>query len=94
LKGVEKLLPARMRVGALRGWSDPKSHKFGSPQKRTPWLNKEVLSCRWGPAHYRSPAISGRAGSTKALLSRAVVGATGFEPVTSSVSAKPQEPLC
>jgi len=23
-----------------------------------------------------------------------VVGATGFEPVTSSVSAKPREPLC
>jgi hypothetical protein len=36
-----------MRVGARRGWSDPKSHRFGSLQKRTPWLNREMLSYRW-----------------------------------------------
>jgi len=28
------------------------------------------------------------------LVRTGMVGATGFEPVTSSVSAKPQEPLC
>jgi hypothetical protein len=30
----------------------------------------------------------------EALVRAVWVGATGFEPVTSSVSAKPREPLC
>ncbi len=39
-------------------------------------------------------APAGRLSQQKALLSRGMVGATGFEPVTSSVSAKHREPLC
>jgi hypothetical protein len=30
LEGVEKRLPAMMRLGALGGWSDPKSHRLGA----------------------------------------------------------------
>jgi hypothetical protein len=69
-------------------------HRFGSPQKRTPWLSREVLSCRWGLSTTCRLATRGTTESTKALLSRSVVGATGFEPVTSSVSANHREPLC
>ena len=70
------------------------THRFGSPQKRTPWLNREVLSCRWRLRRHLLQGIGCTAGSAKALLNRAMVGATGFEPVTSSVSANRGEALC
>ena len=41
-----------------------------------------------------TPSIEGTKASAEALLRLGVVGATGFEPVTSSVSANPREPLC
>src|SRR5215207_7463565 len=53
-----------------------------------------MLSCRWGLSTIGRLATRRTTESTKALLSRGVVGATGFEPVTSSVSAKHREPLC
>jgi hypothetical protein len=54
------------------------THRFGSPQKRTPWLNREVLSCRWRLRRHLLQGIGCTAGSAKALLNRAMVGATGF----------------
>jgi hypothetical protein len=80
---------SELAVGALEA-----THRFGNPQKRTPWLNRKVLSCRWCLPSTDPPAISRTAGPAKALLNRAMVGATGFEPVTPSVSAKHREPLC
>jgi hypothetical protein len=92
---------SRPDCGAASGWmSEPAvvelwvPHRLGSPRKRTPWLSREALSCRWGPGHRRSLSISRTHRSTKALLNRYMVGATGFEPVTSSVSANCREPLC
>jgi hypothetical protein len=89
-------LAARSLGGCLsRWWGDWRAtHRFGSPQKRTPWLNREVLSCRWCLRRHRPQGHQGTVESTKALLNSTIVGATGFEPVTSSVSAKPGEPLC
>jgi hypothetical protein len=46
---------------------------------------------RWGRGHRRSGEVGPYTGSD---LRRFVVGATGLEPVTSSVSAKHREPLC
>jgi hypothetical protein len=70
------------------------THRFGSPQKRTPWLDREVLSCRWRLRRHLLQGIGCTAGSAKALLNKGYGGATGFEPVTSSVSANGGEALC
>ena len=53
-----------------------------------------MLSCRWGLSTIGRLATRRTTEALKALLSRGVVGATGFEPVTSSVSANNGEPLC
>ena len=45
-----------------------------------------MLSCRWGLPTTGRLATRRTTECTNALLSRGVVGATGFEPVTSSVS--------
>jgi hypothetical protein len=58
------------------------THRFGSPQRRTPWLNREVLSCRWRLRRHLIQGIGCRLDLQKPLLNRAMVGATGFEPVT------------
>ena len=92
---------SRRAGGAVSGWSLSRwwgnwrtTQRFGSPQKRTPWLNREVRSCRWRLRRHRTHGGRGTAESLKALLSSTVVGATGFEPVTSFVSANNGEALC
>ncbi len=52
--------------------------RFGSPQRRTPGLNREVLSCRCRLRRHLLQGIGCTAGSAKALLNRAMVGATGL----------------
>ena len=94
LVGPDELAARSLGGVGAGGGSWRTTHRFGGPQKRTPWLNREVLSCRWRLRRHLLQGIGCTAGSAKALLNRAMVGATGVEPVTSSVSAKPREPLC
>ena len=58
------------------------------------WLSREELSGRWTPTSPPIPSSSEASKSTKALLKADMVGATGFEPVTSSMSANSGEALC
>jgi hypothetical protein len=50
------------------------------------WLSREEFSGRWTRTSPPIPSSSEASKSTKALLRADMVGATGFEPVTSSVS--------
>jgi DNA-binding CsgD family transcriptional regulator len=63
-----------------RSWQEPRKLRQLFP-------NGKVLSCPQGPYEGNGPA-------SFPLVSAVLVGATGFEPVTSSVSAKYRELLC
>jgi hypothetical protein len=68
-------LAARSRVEpepVVGSWRT--AHRFGSPQKRTPWLNREVLSCRWRRRRHLLQGIGCTAVSAKALLNGAIGG--------------------
>jgi hypothetical protein len=68
-------------------------HGKRSPSGTRPWNGPETANAVH-PVH--RPPNRPRTASRPAfpLVSAVLVGAAGFEPVTSSVSAKPREPLC
>jgi hypothetical protein len=67
-------------------WSESRSPSQSS-NSADRFPNGKVLSSPLRPCQGKGPVVF-------PLVSVLLVGATGFEPVTSSVSAKPREPLC
>jgi hypothetical protein len=98
--GIGPLRPDQMAAGiwwtsTAARWVDWwAGHMLGGRGRELLRLIREALSCRWGRSRRPTLSISGRRCSTKALLRAGMVGATGVEPVASSVSANNREPLC
>ena len=86
--------------GAVSGWSlsrwwELEDHsQVRQPAEENTLVKQGSALLPMAPAPPPAPGHQGTAESIKALLSSTMVGATGFEPVTSSVSAKHREPLC
>ena len=86
--------PDEVAARFLGGWLSRWWRNWRATHGSTARTREHLGYLRWRLRCYRPQGIRGAAGSAQALLSSTVVGATGFEPVTSSVSANHRQPLC